>query len=509
MKPRALLPWFLLLALAGCGGAQQAAAPTPTPKPAPPELEKPTYTVERGTVVDELKINGLVSPIKQQDLFFTQNGFVKTLYVDRTSVVTAGQLLAELDLGDLPNQQQQAQLEYDQAQAAQQRAGTTRALAVRRATLDLEDAQAKLGALSEPATREDATVAQASVAQASAALDETRATTSATKTKAELAIAKASDDLRLAQDDYVNVLRDWESIKDDTDNAQWKARHTQFLASEATLHQAEDALQQAKVDYDAAQQNERTAIAQAQAALTTAQAQAAGLTAKPKASAVADARRQIERAELALEEARQGSDPELEKRIAAAKLALERVAAQLNAGRLIAPFDGKIADLATAPGKEAKAYEPVLRVMNPSDVEVLVNGVSVPDGSKLGVGLPVTLVFSRYRGQAIPGTLERLPSSTSSSASSVNADTGYHISFDPGQRDFSIGDLAEIIVTLSKNENTLWLPPQAIRAFEGRRFVVVRAGDRQRRKDVKVGIISDDRVEVLSGLDAGEVVIGQ
>jgi multidrug efflux pump subunit AcrA (membrane-fusion protein) len=53
------------------------------------------------------------------------------------------------------------------------------------------------------------------------------------------------------------------------------------------------------------------------------------------------------------------------------------------------------------------------------------------------------------------------------------------------------------------------LPPQAVRSFEGRRFVVVREGERQRRQDVKIGIVSSDRVEILDGLKAGDVIVGQ
>ena len=45
-----------LTLLAGCTAAPTAqTAPTPTAKPAQLALEKPTYTVQRGAVVDELK----------------------------------------------------------------------------------------------------------------------------------------------------------------------------------------------------------------------------------------------------------------------------------------------------------------------------------------------------------------------------------------------------------------------------------------------------------------------
>jgi multidrug efflux pump subunit AcrA (membrane-fusion protein) len=54
----------------------------------------------------------------------------------------------------------------------------------------------------------------------------------------------------------------------------------------------------------------------------------------------------------------------------------------------------------------------------------------------------------------------------------------------------------------------LWLPPQAIRTFEGRKFVVVQEGDAQRRVDVKIGVEGEDRVEIVEGLNEGQVVVG-
>jgi len=48
-----------------------------------------------------------------------------------------------------------------------------------------------------------------------------------------------------------------------------------------------------------------------------------------------------------------------------------------------------------------------------------------------------------------------------------------------------------------------------VRTFEGRRFVVIKDGDRQRRQDVRLGIVSSERVEILEGLNEGDIVVGQ
>jgi hypothetical protein len=121
----------------------------------------------------------------------------------------------------------------------------------------------------------------------------------------------------------------------------------------------------------------------------------------------------------------------------------------------------------------------------------------------------VQLSFSRYRGQEYSGTIARLPSSATSGTSTVDADTAYHINFDGKGQEFDVGDAVQVTVTLAQKDAALWLPPQAVRAFEGRRFVVVKDGERQRRQDVKVGIVGTDKIEILDGLKEGDVVVGQ
>jgi len=64
-----------------------------------------------------------------------------------------------------------------------------------------------------------------------------------------------------------------------------------------------------------------------------------------------------------------------------------------------------------------------------------------------------------------------------------------------------------LTVELERSVDTLWLPPQAVRTFEGRSFVVIQEGGAQRRMDVRIGIRSDDRLEILDGLVEGQTVI--
>jgi multidrug efflux pump subunit AcrA (membrane-fusion protein) len=64
-----------------------------------------------------------------------------------------------------------------------------------------------------------------------------------------------------------------------------------------------------------------------------------------------------------------------------------------------------------------------------------------------------------------------------------------------------------VTAEIEHERDVLWLPPQAIRSFNGRRFAVVQDGDVQRRVDVTLGVEAEERVEIEAGLEAGQIVV--
>lgn len=505
-----LLICALVLAACGATNATEEAA-TPTPRPPAPSLEKQTYTVQVGDVVDEIKVSGTVAALKQQDLAFEQSGFVKVVHVERNDVITAGMVLAELDLGDLPNQLRQAEVNYEQVKIQYNRGATQRDLARQRAELDLEEAQAALDALVNPSP--------ATIAQAKATLENAHAnlanviasTTNAIKS-AEAAVSEATRSLPLIQATFSEALTDWEEVKDDPDHVQHDARRQAYVNAQNAVDRGTAAMYNANQDVIAAKAAQQPLINAAQANLDAAQIAYDKLTATPDAAELAAAQRAVKRAELAVAEASQTGDPELEKQLSAAQLQLENLQAAIGAGQLIAPFDGVAAEISTAPGKQVEAYRSVITVIDDADKELLVQSVSTEDQARIGVGMAVSIFFSRAPAIEVPGSIVKLPTKATSSSSTINPDPAYHIEYTlpPDMKEVEVGDLAQVVVTLKRQENALWLPPQAVRTFEGRRFVVVKdSDDRQRRQDVRVGIISTERVEILEGLAEGDVVVGQ
>ena len=108
--------FLMLLILTSCNTSASDAEPTPTPLPTPVVAEKPTYIVQRGPVTKSLEFTGRVGPVKQQDLFFRSDGFVRNVKVERNAQVKTGDLLADLEIVDLENQLAEAQLKLKEAE---------------------------------------------------------------------------------------------------------------------------------------------------------------------------------------------------------------------------------------------------------------------------------------------------------------------------------------------------------------------------------------------------------
>ena len=117
-------------------------------------IERPTVTVERGAIIDAVRVLGRVVAESEESLFFKQNGRLKGIYIQYNQPVVAGTLLADLEIGALETQIENSELSLEdlqrnltkaRSQAASSQADVTLAeLAVEQAERDLEKAQEAL-----------------------------------------------------------------------------------------------------------------------------------------------------------------------------------------------------------------------------------------------------------------------------------------------------------------------------------------------------------------------------
>ena len=125
--------------------------------------------------------------------------------------------------------------------------------------------------------------------------------------------------------------------------------------------------------------------------------------------------------------------------------------------------------------------------------------------------MPVLLERARGPGESFAGTIRRLPFVSGGGSGEISGDdesVRISLSAPAATLNLEPDDRVRATVVLAESADTLWLPPPAIRAFGGRHFVIVQVGEQQQRVDVTLGIEGDGRVEVRSGLEAGQQVVG-
>jgi multidrug efflux pump subunit AcrA (membrane-fusion protein) len=169
--------------------------------------------------------------------------------------------------------------------------------------------------------------------------------------------------------------------------------------------------------------------------------------------------------------------------------------------------------LSLTEGRMVDGYKTVAVIAKPSDLEVSAEPTD-KDLQELYEGMPVVVAPVSRPGDVIKGSIRRLPYPYGGGGRSVGAeeeDTSTRVTLEVTVDEAGLerGDLVRVTVVLERKDDVLWLPPQAVRTFEGREFVVVQDGEAQLRVDVKVGIESEDRVEIEEGLTEGQIVIGQ
>jgi len=220
---------------------------------------------------------------------------------------------------------------------------------------------------------------------------------------------------------------------------------------------------------------------------------------------------QVQRAQQELDWLKEGVDPVLVNEVNQAQLALERLQAQVADAQISAPVDGEVLSLSVYAGRSAEAFKPVIVVADPSAIEVSAD-LSSSQLQEMVEGQEAVVTLRAYPGQTWHGTVRRLPypyGSGGGTEALVGEDKSARISLEGDLSGFQLGDLASVTIVLEEKDNMLWLPPAAIRIFQGREFVIVQEEDRQRRVDVTIGIESDERVEIVEGLEEGQIVVGQ
>lgn len=454
MKWRVLTATLILMLLVvGCGAKPQEDA-TPTPIPTSVVPEKPTYVVTKGTVEKNVIFTARVSPLNERDLFFRSGGYVKTVYAQKGDWVEEGAILAELEAEELTNQLALLELDLENAQNDYNNAVRSNERQLFSAQMSLETTQLRL-------VRSQATPPISNL------------------TSLKLSVQQAAEAWEEAKTVYKEALdRPWEpqTIRD---------------SLYKNIGRAERSYQQIQAEYQVALIRESQEAKTYQIDLQLLE-------------------NEVKRAEKELEWLNEGVDPALAQRVEAAQLKVDRIKKQLEDTQLIAPFAGEITVMSAIAGKAIEARKAVAVIADPSTVDIT-QELPTTQMSLLEEGMTISVTSSRYPEQVFEGLVQLMPYPYGTGGGEVQVedmDQRTHMILRDANIELRVGDLVKVTVLVERSEGTLFLPPAAIRTFEGRRFVMVRIGDKLRKVDVKIGVEGEDAVEILSGLEEGQIVEG-
>ena len=175
---------------------------------------------------------------------------------------------------------------------------------------------------------------------------------------------------------------------------------------------------------------------------------------------------------------------------------------------LTAPMDGVLTAVNLKEGSEVQGFAAVGTIADLNALEVSASLFSI-NWNNLAVDMPAIIKANGGHGRDTTGVVRQLPSDVTG-GTNQESDPTLHVKMDESPTDlgYQMGDLVKVDIIVEQSPNTLWVPPQVIRTFDNRRFVVVQDGASQRRVDVKLGVVGDERVEILEGLTEGQIVIG-
>lgn len=189
-----------------------------------------------------------------------------------------------------------------------------------------------------------------------------------------------------------------------------------------------------------------------------------------------------------------------QQRLAAERAGLRQQRANV---RLLAPADGVVSTRDAEPGSTVVAGQAVLRVFDPMSLWIKVR-LDQGRSAGLAAGLPAKVTLRSNPGQALAGQVARVEALSDS----VTEERIAQVSLDQPPDRLTVGELAEVTLTLPTTVQTVLLPNAAIKRVQAQTGVWTIENGALRFAPVRLGQTSlDGQVQVLEGIRPGASVV--
>ena len=266
------------------------------------------------------------------------------------------------------------------------------------------------------------------------------------------------------------------------------------------IKQAESALLQAKLNRDSVEENY---LRMEKLFLEKAISQQQYEQAKNQYE-IADVQHQSaqESYELVIEGAAEEDIKSVEAQVRQTKAALDMAKYQLKNTQITAPISGKVTSITVSSGEMVSPSIPLLSIIDVSRIFVKV-GISEKDISKIKEGQKVNLEIDAFSEEKFQGEVV----SKGVAVDQISKTLEVKIEILQPEVDIPVGVFARGDILVKTNQDALIIPSSALTRKKDGIYVYVVEEGIARQKEVVLGIIQDERVEILDGLSGEEEIV--
>jgi len=278
-------------------------------------------------------------------------------------------------------------------------------------------------------------------------------------------------------------------------------RKGQVLAELETLDDLKEDLETARSEAAASAETERKELRRIEIALEIAQLTLDLARRGGSAEEQRIAELNVELAQMDLDEVQQAI---------AARLRsdeVQRLETEIAQSVLLAVMDGVLLDEIKA-GQNVRADAAVTSIGDPSQLELAALPVIQGDMANLRESMTVSVWLERAPQQHLSGVIRQLPAPYGSGEPSGGLAMAYiTLNELPQQAGYTLNDAMLARAVVADIPNAVWLPPEALRSVAGITFVFIQGPTGPQRVNVTPGIFNREQVQILEGLQPGQVVI--
>ncbi len=174
--------------------------------------------------------------------------------------------------------------------------------------------------------------------------------------------------------------------------------------------------------------------------------------------------------------------------------------------KIVAPQAGTVTQRFVTEGAFVTSGAQIASIV---DFDTLVARVYVPEKEldRIRVGQIADIVGKAAAGRRGAGEVVRIAPIVDSATGTVKVTVGLPKALAGGDQGFLPGMYAEVTLTTDTRDDATLVPKQALVYDEDEAFVFVVDGDRVKRTRVELGLLDDDRAEVVKGVGAGTEIV--